>query len=225
MISARCTHDGGHSSAVGRHARRPAALLVRFGNGSARVLGVSLEIAVYIASRRGLHSISARWAYDGGRFSDRYVLFDEGDRFYDSPAREEEVRAWLGTHLVSPLAEAGVPIQFTLLRYKNELRKPGPAFNYMMASAYEDGADYLYRINDDTQFVGHGWAETAIATLRSYSPPNLGVVGPICDQGNTKILTHDMVHRTHMQIFAHYYPPVFTDWWMDDWITNVGRDL
>ena len=25
----------------------------------------------------------------------------------------------------------------------------------------------------------------------------------------------------HLQIFEHYYPPVFSDWWMDDWITHV----
>ena len=27
------------------------------------------------------------------------------------------------------------------------------------------------------------------------------------------------------QIFEHYYPPIFSDWWMDDWITHVyGRE-
>ena len=30
-----------------------------------------------------------------------------------------------------------------------------------------------------------------------------------------------MVHRQHLMIFPTYYPPVFTDWWMDDWITHV----
>ena len=29
--------------------------------------------------------------------------------------------------------------------------QPGPAFNFMMAAAAEDGADYLYRVNDDTE--------------------------------------------------------------------------
>ena len=107
-----------------------------------------------------------------------------------------------------------------LLRYENGLRKPGPAFNFMMAAAAEDGADYLYRINDDTQFVS-AWLPDAIAALRGLSPPNVGVVGPTCHEGNTRILTHDFVHRTHLQIFEHYYPPVLSDWWMDDWITRV----
>ena len=77
-----------------------------------------------------------------------------------------------------------------------------------------------YRINDDTQFVSP-WLAEALRTLRSYTPPNVGVVGPTCHEGNTRILTHDLVHRTHLDIFEHYYPPIFSDWWMDDWITHV----
>ena len=47
----------------------------------------------------------------------------------------------------------------------------------------------------------------AVRTLRGYAPPNVGVVGPRCDEGNTKILTHDFVHRSHLEIFAHYCMP------------------
>jgi hypothetical protein len=64
----------------------------------------------------------------------------------------------------------------------------------MMAAAAEDGADYLYRINDDTEFVTP-WVGLALSALRGYSPPNVGVVGPICREGNTRIITHDLVHR------------------------------
>ena len=38
-----------------------------------------------------------------------------------------------------------------VLRFDNPFRKPGPAFNFMMKSAWLDGADYLYRVNDDTE--------------------------------------------------------------------------
>jgi hypothetical protein len=35
-------------------------------------------------------------------------------------------------------------------------------------------------------------------------------------------MTHDMVHRTHLEIFGgYYYPAVFGNWYLDDWITNV----
>ena len=66
--------------------------------------------------------------------------------------------------------------------------------------AWQDGADYLYRVNDDTQFVGGGWPGAAVRLLRRLHPPNLGVVGPRCAEGNTAILTHDLVHRTHLEV-------------------------
>merc|ERR1712147_160284 len=61
----------------------------------------------------------------------------------------------------------------------------------------------------------------ALATM-----DNVGAVGPMCKQGNRKILTHDFTHRKHMDIFeGTYYPPELSDWWMDDWISGVyGAD-
>lgn len=150
-----------------------------------------------------------------------YLAYDTGDAFYDSRDRDLAVRAWLDERLVAPLRSVGVTARHALLRFDNVLRKPGPSFNFMMAAAAEDGADYLYRVNDDTQFVTPGWVGAAVRTLRSFSPPNVGVVGPVCHEGNTRILTHDLVHRTHLDIFRLYYPRVLSDWWMDDWITQV----
>ena len=72
------------------------------------------EIAAYIVSRRGLHSISARWAYDGvrrdhglhsisarptydgGRSSDRYA----------PPLAEEEAAAQAAARVPSPIWDA-----------------------------------------------------------------------------------------------------------------------
>jgi hypothetical protein len=94
-------------------------------------------------------------------------------------------------------------------------------FNDVTQKAFEDGADYIARVNDDTEFVTSGWITIGMQALSEYKPPNVGVVGPLCREGNTAILTHDMVHRTHMVIFKNYYPPVFQNWWIDDWITHV----
>lgn len=101
-------------------------------------------------------------------------------------------------------------------------------FNEMMSQAYTDGAEYMVRVNDDSEFVTRGWITRGVRTLRGFDPPNVGVVGPTCQQGNTRIMTHDMVHRTHLDIFDHYYPSVFSAWWIDDWITRVyqpGRSV
>jgi Polysaccharide biosynthesis len=95
-------------------------------------------------------------------------------------------------------------------------------FNEIALTAYNEGADYFCRVNDDTEFTTEEWITLAVSVLQNYDPPNVGVVGPKCDEGNNAIMTHDMVHRTHLEIFhGYYYPPSFGNWYLDDWITNV----
>jgi hypothetical protein len=98
---------------------------------------------------------------------------------------------------------------------------PARAQNDAMMEAYLDGCDYFYRINDDIYFLSPGWTEEFITTLQGFTPPFVGVVGPMHSGGNEKILTFDFVHRTHINIFGFYYPRLFTDWWADDWMTSV----
>lgn len=89
--------------------------------------------------------------------------------------------------------------------------------------AYKDNAEYFCRVNDDTEFVSSGWITAAVDVLQNKMiPPNLGVVGAACKEGNTKIFTHDFVHRTHLDVFdGEYYPQIFSNFYLDDWITNV----
>ena len=97
------------------------------------------------------------------------------------------------------------------------------AVNQMSKEAYNDNMTYFVRINDDTKFATKNWTSAGIKILKNYVPSNVGVVGPTCQHGNQNILTHDMVHRTHINIFYYYYPPEFENWWSDDWITNVYK--
>ena len=87
------------------------------------------------------------------------------------------------------------------------------------------GADYLYRVNDDTEFLSL-WTSHFVYALMQLLPP-YGVIGPIDNRTDNRVLDHDFVHRTHMEVFEmEYYPPEFTDWWSDDWISfvyGVGR--
>lgn len=114
----------------------------------------------------------------------------------------------------------GISVKLRPVRVNNTLKKPGPVFLEMARAAYAAGADFFYRINDDTELTTT-WPKIFVSTLLSLGVP-YGVVGPNCDQGNQKILTHDFVHRVHMDIFEmNYYPPQLSDWWMDDWISWV----
>jgi hypothetical protein len=154
-------------------------------------------------------------------FRYEYVLgYDVGDPYYDSDAGLKEVILWFTKKMEQPLQENGIQMKLRLVKVKNSLKKPGPVFLEMARQAYKDGATYYYRVNDDTE-LSSNWPLIFTKTINSLTLP-YGVVGPFCSQGNDKILTHDFVHRVHMEIFEmNYYPPQLTDWWMDDWISFV----
>ena len=101
--------------------------------------------------------------------------------------------------------------------------KPGWAHSDAVVAAYREGADYVFRTNDDSKFPDErAWADMWIQDLRERKPvANLGVVGPTCNEGATWILTHDFTHRTHIVIFGVHYPRSLPDWSSDDWITFV----
>lgn len=92
--------------------------------------------------------------------------------------------------------------------------KPAWAQNDAAVAAFKEGADYVLRTNDDTQLPANSsWVTEFIRDLRSRRPvPNLGVVGPLHKEGNTEILTHDFVHRTHLLVHGFHYPRSFPTW-------------
>lgn len=94
-------------------------------------------------------------------------------------------------------------------------------FTEIAQLAYKENAEYYCRVNDDTEFVTPEWISMAVDVLQNMTPPHLGVVGPSCKEGNTKIFTHDFVHRTHLEVFGEYYPRIFSNYYLDDWITMV----
>ena len=74
---------------------------------------------------------------------------------------------------------------------------------------------FFWQVNDDTVLESTGWTEKLIEQLLRFHPPNVGVAGPWFRDGNIAIMTHDFVHKTHIDIFGFYYPRVFTDWFAD----------
>jgi len=154
-------------------------------------------------------------------FNYRVVLaFDYGDAFFDSEEGTSKVKEWFEENVRKKLAEKGVTGELLFAPVQNDVKKPGPAFEAMTKKAYEAGSDYIYRVNDDTQFIDP-FASVMVGALQEMGEP-FGVVGPRCHGQSTRILTHDFTHRTHMEIFnGYYYPPQLSDWWMDDWISRV----
>jgi hypothetical protein len=118
----------------------------------------------------------------------------------------EEVQSWFRQQIEEPMRENGIQITLTPVKVPNPLKKPGPVFVAMARPAYEMGATYFYRVNDDTEFRGR-WPKLYVRALLSLTPP-YGVVGPSSLGSADAILTHDFVHRTHMEIFRNNYYPV-----------------
>ena len=152
--------------------------------------------------------------YEPNLFTYRILIgYDTGDPLFDNPTTLQALRTWSQPHTLA-LTTHSIP---------NPLHKPGPVMNYLSTHAHSAGCDFLYRINDDTELLTP-WTSAFVSVLASFSPPNIGVVGPTCHEGNTAILTHDFVHRSHIDIFGSHYPTELTDWWLDDWISLVYGD-
>lgn len=135
-----------------------------------------------------------------------YLGLSDDDEFWLQHVGELAVPAWL--HVRSAAF--------------NSTTKRIP-FNPLMQMAFDEGADYLVRVNDDTQFITAGWLSLGVSTLEGHVVRNVGVVGPTTalDAHRPGFMTHDMVHKTHLFIFKTYYPEVFSSWWLDDWISFV----
>ena len=142
-----------------------------------------------------------------------FVGYDWGDPLFDNST----TLAALSAHVRRSLPAVSLEPR----RVRNPKQQPVPVRNYLSSAAYSAGCDFMYHVNDDTEFVTPDWATQFESTLRGFTPPLWGVVGPTCHEGNNAILTHDFVHRTHLDIFSTHYPPQLTTWWFDDWITHV----
>ena len=68
---------------------------------------------------------------------------------------------------------------------------------------YNQRHNFVPQVNDDSEFATP-WARLLVTALLSFGPPNVGVAGPICNEGKRSILTHDFTHRSHQASIASY---------------------
>jgi hypothetical protein len=161
--------------------------------------------------RYALPSLARTCEPHGFRYS-VYVGYDAGDALFDRPQT---------LSAMSERAREVLPHARWIARpFRNDLRKPGPVKNFLSREAYDDGCDFMYSITDDTELLTP-WTSRFVGALRGFAPPLRGVVGPACSEGNARVITHDFVHRSHLDAFQTHYPAELTDWWLDDWITWV----
>lgn len=177
-----------------------------------------MKVAVLIpstSSGRGWRFITQSYLYytleslektlDPGHQYTIYLGYDRDDPFY--------TRNIVQTGFNS----MGIPIVFVPLDV--ERGHVTKMWNILAKMAYDDGADYFYQCGDDILFDTPGWVEASIQALRERN--NVGMTGPRNKGGNTRILTQSFVHRTHLDIFGHYFPEEIRNWFCDDWINDI----
>ena len=148
-----------------------------------------------------------------------YLTYDYDDRFFLQPhATDAFITTFIQT--AKKLCPKAIVPELHLF-YVAYSSKPAWAQNDAMMQAYLDGADYMFRVNDDVQLMNRNWTAEFILALQNSDPENVGVVGPKHLGGNEALITLDFVHRTHIDIFGFFYPREFLDWYADDWITAV----
>uniref|UniRef100_A0A7S2CTF8 Uncharacterized protein n=1 Tax=Octactis speculum TaxID=3111310 RepID=A0A7S2CTF8_9STRA len=171
------------------------------------------------------HDGSSRFRY---RF---YVGCDAGDKLYDSEAARKKfselfVRR-VGHHRTNGFDD-GVSkddsedlIGLRLMSLEGTSGAPSWAVAALMKRAYDDGADWLFQLNDDARLLTLGWELRLTGALASNQVTRLlGVTGPT-DLTNPRIFTHVFVHRTHLEIHGSFFPPAFRNYYSDDWISAV----
>lgn len=144
-----------------------------------------------------------------------FLGYDIGDPFFDNQTTLKQLTSYVNQNLSN--------LSFTLetRAIQNKHKQPVTILNYLSNEAYYNGCDFMYHIDDDTEFITSNWAKPLVSALKNFKPPFFGVVGPTCYEGNTAILTHDFVHRSHLDRFSTHYPPELSSWWFDNWISEV----
>ena len=105
-----------------------------------------------------------------------YLGYDLGDPILDDVGTRELISDWFDAHISSEaLSTKGVVIKLVFSALANPSKKPGPAFNHACGAAFADGAEWIYRINDD-QIFDTPWARAFTKALKDMGPP-YGVVG------------------------------------------------
>lgn len=161
-----------------------------------------------------------------------YMGFDKGDTLYDTGDSWNDIRLEFQRRAMFRMKEQMIDeedgnrileefLSIKLMHFEHLEGAPTQVVSQLILAAYVDNFDYFYQVNDDTIIVTPNWAPILISNLvNNPLVPNFGVTGPL-DTNNDRIFTHAFVHRTHIEIFGHLFPPYFKNWWSDDWISIV----
>jgi hypothetical protein len=94
-------------------------------------------------------------------------------------------------------------------------------WNILYKKAYDENYDYFYQCGDDIFFRSKNWIDIGIKILLENN--NIGVTGP--KTNNLKFLTQALFSRKHYEIFGFLFPETITNWYCDNWLSDVYKPL
>lgn len=149
------------------------------------------------------------------------IAVDSDDAWYKLASVQDSIRNWFQARYTQQWPGA-CPVELTFHLYANTRSRNTWAVNYATAYGYEMGADYFYRINDDTVLLKNSWSSVFVYELSRMRPiPGLGVTGPYDPFLEGHLPTHSFVSRKHYEWFGTYFPFLFGNHFSDDWIKYV----
>jgi hypothetical protein len=142
-----------------------------------------------------------------------YIGVDKHDIIYDDKNQRENFRRF-----VSIMKNVSIDFVYMDGIEKGHLTK---MWNRLFEKAYAENCDYFFQCGDDICFRTKGWINECIRMILLAN--GLGMTGPI--NNNPYILTQTFVSRKHMEIFGYYFPEEIINWYCDDWINEVYKEI
>ena len=143
---------------------------------------------------------------------------DQG-RYFGSPDKVREVEAWAA----GVCGAGGLSVEFFST---GSPESDVTLWNAAMLRALGPNAprrhDFFLAAHADSAFSTPSWASLGglVRQLEASEVPAFGVAGPL-DAGEPGVLTHPLVHRTHLEVFGHLFPPALTPPEAFSWLSDV----
>jgi hypothetical protein len=169
------------------------------------------------------HALASIIAWTDPDFARYWVAIaaDTGDPWFDDAAKQAAMADWFARQWAARWPDH-CPPWLTFNIYNNTRSRNAWAVNYVAQRGYEAGADYFYRINDDSELLGNNWSRVFVDVLETMQPiPGLGVVAPYDPVHKGEAFTHSMVGRLHFEVFGSLFPFVTKNQYSDTWAAQV----
>lgn len=139
-----------------------------------------------------------------------YIGVDKDDPIYSIREQKEKIYSLCRTW-------SNVNIQFYPYEESIEKGHLSVMWNVLYKKALEEHYDYFWSCGDDILYLDDGWLDDCIQGLKKNK--NLGCAGTY--NGNGRIITQFLVHKTHYDIFNFLFNPKIKNWYLDDHLNEL----